>query len=169
VNQLLDVHKMLQDQAAAVVRAAASAGLGIVTVESCTAGRLATLLTDAPQAGETVEGGFITYTKEQKAELGVGQEIIARDGVVSDTVARLMADRGLENSQADIAVSLTGVAGPEPDDEGNPVGLLYIAVSKTDEPTKVIRRDYGEIEREAFMNKALGDALKLVSEAIAGA
>jgi nicotinamide-nucleotide amidase len=169
MNHPLNVRKLLEEQAASVVSAAFAAGLSIVTAESCTAGRLAALLTDAPRAGDAVEGGFVTYTKEQKAELGVEPEIIARDGVVSETVARRMADRALENSQADIAISLTGVAGPEPDDEGNPVGLLYIAVSKTGEPTRAIRHDYGDIERENFMNKALSDALKLLAHAIAGA
>ena len=103
----------------------------LATVESCTAGALAVLLADAPEAGKHFQGGFVVYTKENKtAALGVPAALIAAQSAVSSDVAKAMASGALDRCPADISVAITGVAGPEPDEDGNPVGLVYVAAAE---------------------------------------
>lgn len=166
MSDVFDIDALIKEAADRAVRLARAEEIRLVTVESCTGGRLAATLVEAEGASEVIAGGFITYTKEQKAAVGVLPEIIERDGVVSESVSRLMAEAGLKASAAEMAISLTGVAGPETDDENNSVGLLYVGIAKTGEPTRVVRRDYGPIEREVFMRKAVHDALTLMIEAL---
>lgn len=161
-----DIDHRLFKRTATLVSAAAEANVSLITVESCTAGRLVSLLAEGPKASSTVAGGFVTYTKSQKVALGVSKNVLKRDGAVSEAVASLMAECGLNHSSADIAIALTGVAGPDPDEDENPVGLLFIAVHRRGEPGYVRKFDYGEIDREVFMHKALLDALELLFEAI---
>ena len=102
----------------------------LATVESCTAGSLAYLLSQAEGASDTLHGGFIVYTKENKtAALGVPKELLATHTAVSAEVAGAMAKGGLSRCPADFVVSITGVAGPDPDEDGNPVGLVYVAAA----------------------------------------
>jgi PncC family amidohydrolase len=97
---------------------------GLRAAESCTGGLIATVLSEAPSASEYLDGGFVTYTPEQKCTaLELDAKLIEQYGAVSAQVAYAMARGTLGRSQADIAVSVTGVAGPEPDERGNPVGL----------------------------------------------
>ena len=106
-------------------------GLRVVTAESCTGGLIALVLSEAPGAAEHLEGGFVVYTPGQKrAALRLDSAMIDKHGAVSAEVARAMALGALFNSNADIAVSVTGVAGPEPDERGNPVGLVYFACAR---------------------------------------
>src|SRR5829696_1044693 len=86
----------------------------LATAESCTAGRLATLVADAPGGGDQFHGGFVVYTKENKtAVLGVPNELIANHTAVSGAVAEAMASGTLERCPADMAIAITGVAGPD--------------------------------------------------------
>jgi len=96
-----------------------------VTAESCTAGKLAAaLLSEAPGAAERLHGSFVTYTKANKTKsLGVSAALLQRRGAVCREVAVAMAEGALVRSPATVAVSITGVAGPDPDEDGNPVGL----------------------------------------------
>src|SRR5256885_16730461 len=104
-----------------LVALAAGEKLTIITAESCTCGLLATVLSEAPGAGKILHGGFVTYTKEHKAvALGVPDELLRSKGAVCDEVACAMADGALARSHADLAAAITGVAGPEPDDDDNP-------------------------------------------------
>ncbi|MBV8800797.1 MAG: CinA family protein [Alphaproteobacteria bacterium] len=104
--------------------------LTLATAESCTGGIIASILSDAPGAGDRFHGGFVLYTKQHKIAFGIPKKTIDANGIVSEAVARAMAEGALKNSPADIAVAVTGVAGPEPDDEGNPVGLVCIAAAR---------------------------------------
>ena len=114
-----------------LVALAARAKLTIITAESCTSGLLATVLSEAPGAGKILHGGFVTYTKEHKAVgLGVPDELLRSKGAVCDEVACAMAEGALARSHADLAAAITGVAGPEPDDDGNRVGRVFIAVAR---------------------------------------
>jgi nicotinamide-nucleotide amidase len=123
----------LIERAERVIDAARGRGVTIATAEYCTAGALAHLLANAPGAGEVFHCGFIVYTKEQKsAALAVSPELIAEHTAVSAAVAQAMAEGALQRSSADLAVSITGVLGPEPDEDGNPVGLIYIGLAKRD-------------------------------------
>jgi nicotinamide-nucleotide amidase len=140
--------------------------LSVVTAESCTAGLIAAVLSEAPGAGEQLHGGFVTYTETQKHQaLGVPEEILQARGAVSPAVARAMADGALARSPADIAVAVTGVAGPEPDDRGNPVGLMYFACATRGRETRVVEQNFGKADRGTLRSKAVEAAFRLVEEA----
>ena len=97
--------------------------LTLVTAESCTSGLLAAVLSEAPGAAELLHGGFVTYTKCHKTiALGVPEALLTRKGAVCPEVAAAMAQGALARSAADLATAITGVAGPSPDEDGNPVG-----------------------------------------------
>jgi nicotinamide-nucleotide amidase len=118
---------------AMVIQAASQRGLFLATAESCTAGALAQILARAPGASDVLHGGFIVYTKANKtAALGVPQLLLSRVSAVHAEVARLMASGALARCPADIVVSITGVAGPDPDEDDNPVGLVYLAAACRD-------------------------------------
>jgi nicotinamide-nucleotide amidase len=107
----------------------------IVTAESCTAGALATLIADTPEAGDMFAGGFVTYAKACKEVLlGVPSNLLEQETAVSAEVALEMARGALRSCVvADIAVAVTCVGGPKADEDGNPVGLTHIAVCHRDE------------------------------------
>jgi len=150
----------LDARADALLSEARRAGLTIVSAESCTAGLMCQILSDAEGAAEHFHGGFVTYTKEQKSRaLGVPWSVLRSEGAVCGTVARAMAEGALRHSGADIAAAITGVAGPEPDEDGNPVGLVCIAVGRRGEPARDFERRYGEIGRDAIRERAVADAI----------
>ena len=100
--------------------------LSVAVAESCTAGLLGACLADLPGASGYFLGGFITYATDTKAsQLGVPDEVLSREGAVSAEVAGAMAERAAREMGADLALSITGVAGPETQ-EGKPVGLTYV-------------------------------------------
>jgi nicotinamide-nucleotide amidase len=139
---------------------AAQRNVSIVTAESCTAGKLAALLSEAPGAAERLHGSFVTYTKANKTKsLGVSAALLQRKGAVSAEVAIAMAEGALGRSPATLAVSITGVAGPDPDEDGNPVGLVCIAVARVNAETVHLERRYGDVGRDAVQEHAMADAL----------
>jgi nicotinamide-nucleotide amidase len=152
------------DLAAIAERVLALAGkrhVGIVTAESCTSGLLAGALSEAPGAAEWLHGGFVTYTKANKiAALGVPADVLSTRGAVCPEVAIAMAEGALARSPAGIAIAITGVAGPDKDEDGNPVGLVCIAVARKSLPSSVIERHYGDIGRDAVRERAMVDALR---------
>lgn len=104
--------------------------LRMVSAESCTGGMIAAAMTDRSGSSSVFERGFVTYSNESKIEeLGVKSETIETFGAVSEETAREMAGGALKNSHADIAVSVTGIAGPNGGTEQKPVGLVYIGVA----------------------------------------
>jgi nicotinamide-nucleotide amidase len=157
----------LSDRATAVVCAAAARKLTLVTAESCTAGSLATLLAEVPGAGDVFHGGFVTYSKANKtAALGVPAEMIEKQTAVSAEVAGAMARGALERSPAEIAVAITGVAGPEPDEDGNPVGLVYLAAANRSGLLLAEEHRFEEASKEQICNRALACALALLERAV---
>ncbi len=155
-------------EAAKEVLARAKAGnLGIVTAESCTSGLLASVLSEAPGAAALLHGGFVTYTKRNKTvALGVSEALLKTKGAVCEEVACAMAEGALERSPADVSVAITGVAGPSPDEDGNPVGLVCIAVARRGFPTTHLRKSYGDIGRDGVRESAMYDALATLSRAL---
>ena len=108
-------------------------GLTFATAESCTGGRVAARITALPGSSAVYRGGVVSYWSEVKAEvLGVPQALLDEFGAVSEEVARAMAEGARKLTGADLAVSVTGVAGPDSDDRGNPVGLVYIGLATPD-------------------------------------
>jgi nicotinamide-nucleotide amidase len=145
------------ERAEQIINEARSRQLTIATAESCTAGSLAHLLAGAPGASEVFHGGFIVYTKEQKTiGLGVPAVVIAENTAVSVEVAQAMAAGAMERSSADVTVSITGVLGPEPDEDGNPVGLVYFGLAK--------RNGYTQFHEHRFANETQDDIYAAVLE-----
>lgn len=121
----------LVSEAARLLEACRQAGVKIATAESCTGGLIAATLTAVAGSSDVVERGFVTYSNEAKTEqLGVPAALIARDGAVSETVARAMAEGAVARSHADIAVSVTGIAGPGGATPNKPIGLVHLACAR---------------------------------------
>ena len=105
-------------------------GLRIATVESCTGGLVADLVTDVPGSSAYFIGGFVTYSDELKRDaVGVPHDVLSAHGAVSAQVAMAMASGGRERTGADLAVAVTGIAGPDGGTASKPVGLTYVAVA----------------------------------------
>ena len=123
----------LRDAARHVMRLAQQRNRTLLTVESCTGGALASALAEVEGAASAFHGGFVVYTKANKmAAVGVPAALIAKHTAVSAAVAEAMAIGALKRTPADIAMAITGVAGPEPDEDGNPVGLAFVAAAHRD-------------------------------------
>ena len=122
----------IRSAAANLLNTCRNAGLMVATVESCTGGLIAASLTEIAGSSDVVDRGFVTYTNEAKNELvGVPPDLFLKVGAVSEEVARAMAAGGLAHSCADIAVGVTGVAGPG-QSENKPAGLVHICASRED-------------------------------------
>ena len=154
----------LRETADGVVRAAKSRGRSLATVESCTAGALACLLADGKGASNVFQGGFVVYTKAAKSTVvGVPGSLIERHTAVSREVALAMARGGLERIPADVLVAITGVAGPDADEDGNPVGLVHIAAVSRDAGERHVEHRFGQKSKEGSMRDGLTLAAELVT------
>ena len=152
--------------AEALVRAYAAAGRTIATAESCTGGLVAGLLTAVPGSSAVVERGFVTYSNAAKTEaIGVPAELVAAHGAVSAPVARAMAEGALAHSRADVAVAITGIAGPGGGSADKPVGLVHFGLATTGAPVRHRERRYGDLGRAEIRRRAVADALALLEEA----
>jgi nicotinamide-nucleotide amidase len=139
----------------------------IATAESCTGGLLAGLLTEVRGASATVERGFVTYSNASKIELlGVEKALIERYGAVSGEVARAMAEGALDNTPAHIAVSVTGIAGPDGGSPEKPVGLVYVAVAGKGQTTIARECRFGNIGRREIRLASVREAISLAIEAV---
>lgn len=157
----------LRGRAAALVRLYAECGLKLATAESCTGGLVAALLTEIPGSSAVVERGFVTYSNEAKTELiGVPASLIGSHGAVSEPVARAMAEGALARSHAQVAVAITGIAGPGGATATKPVGLVHFGLARVGQPTRHVERRYGDLGREAVRAQAVEDALELLERAI---
>jgi nicotinamide-nucleotide amidase len=142
-------------------------GLKIATAESCTGGLVAALLTEISGSSAVVERGFVTYSNEAKTELiGVPADLIATHGAVSEPVARAMAEGALAHSRADVAVGITGVAGPTGGTAAKPVGLVHFGLARKGAATVHLERRYGDLGREIVRRRAVEDALSLLEQAV---
>jgi nicotinamide-nucleotide amidase len=137
--------------------------LKIVTAESCTGGLIAGLLTEIPGSSLTVERGFVVYSNKAKEEmLGVPGDLIADAGAVSEPVVRAMAEGALKESRANIAVAVTGVAGPGGGTPLKPVGLVHFAVARENKPIFHQAMRFGEIGRNKVRLATIETALEMV-------
>ena len=94
-------------------------------------------------------------------------DVLQKQGAVCGAVARAMAEGALRHSTATLAAAITGVAGPAPDEDGNPVGRVCIAVARSGQPVRDFEYDYGDIGRDTIRQRAVADALRALSEAAA--
>ncbi|MCB5177351.1 CinA family protein [Microvirga lenta] len=157
----------LKMRAAALLKSYQAQGLKIATAESCTGGLVAALLTEIAGSSAVVERGFVTYSNEAKTELiGVPADLIAANGAVSGPVARAMAEGALAHSRADVAVAITGIAGPGGGSAAKPVGLVHFAVTRKGAATIHLERRYGDLGREKVRARAVEEALGLLEQAL---
>lgn len=140
-------------------------GLSISTAESCTGGMMAALLTDIQGASHGFDRGFVTYTMESKADLlGIERALLKDNDAVSEPVARAMAEGALDRSDADIAISVTGFAGPA--GEGCEEGLVHMALASRAKPTRHRVEHFGSAGRGPVRIMAMRALLDLIEEAL---
>ena len=138
-------------------------GKTLVTAESCTGGGIGAALTAISGSSTVYKGGIISYTNEVKSHLlGVGVEVLERFGAVSAPVAAAMAAGARKVLCADVAVSVTGLAGPGGDQYGNPVGTVYIGYE--DASKSLVKKFLFKGDREEVRNQTIEMALKIVLE-----
>jgi len=150
---------ILVKKSTAVLARCHEAGLTIATAESCTGGLIAACLTDLPGASAVFERGFVTYANQAKTDLlGVPADLIREHGAVSEPVARAMAAGALARSPADLAISVTGIAGPGGATPEKPVGLVFIGRARRGAEAAAERHVFGG-NREAIRAAAAAAAL----------
>jgi nicotinamide-nucleotide amidase len=141
--------------------------LSIVTAESCTGGLLAAALSAGDGASDVLCGGFVTYTKEQKhRSLGVRKPALRKVTAVAPEIARAMAEGALKRSVADIAIAVTGVLGPMPDEDGNPVGLIYFCCSQKRGASHVLEKRFNAISHDQLRSRVVKEALALIDRSV---
>jgi len=153
----------MQALARRVLDACRANGLMAATAESCTGGMVAAALTDIPGSSDVLERGFVTYTNEAKAEsLGVPLPLIEAHGAVSEPVALAMAEGALAQSRANIAVAITGVAGPGGGSDEKPEGLVHFACARRGAETRHARVEFGALGRDAVRQASVLQALQML-------
>lgn len=153
-------------RAESLLAALRAKGLMLATAESCTGGLIAGLFTEIAGSSDVFERGFVTYSNRAKQEmLGVPRDMLEMQGAVSEAVARAMAQGALKNSAAQIAVAVTGIAGPGGGSAHKPVGLVHIAASNG---AKTLHREcrFGDIGRSAVRRKTVDAAFDLIAALI---
>lgn len=149
-----------------VLDANRAAGRMVAVAESCTGGLVAAALTEIAGSSDVFERGFVTYSNEAKMEaIGVNQDILVTFGAVSVAVAWAMAQGALQHSHADIAVAITGIAGPAGGSEKKPVGTVVFARAvRGDDPDRVVAdvRNFGDLGRSEIRRQAALVALELL-------
>lgn len=141
-------------------------GLKIATAESCTGGMLASALTDVAGSSDVFERGFVTYSNEAKVDLlGVSKRVLRDHGAVSEPVAREMAEGALARSRADLAVSITGIAGPG-GSEFKPEGRVCFALARKGHETVSETVEFGAPGRAKVRKAATDHALALLMRAL---
>jgi nicotinamide-nucleotide amidase len=140
--------------------------LTVATAESCTGGMLAALLTDIEGAGHGFERGFVVYTEDSKSELlGIEPDVLEKNQAVSEVVARAMAEGALSRSHADVALGITGFAGPAGDQHEE--GLVHMALARRGGRTVHREEHFGAIGRGPVRVKSLEVMLEMLEQALA--
>src|SRR5436309_3323482 len=153
----------MEDLIQDILQHAAAHRLTLCTAESCSAGKLATAFAEGEVASDVFHGGVIAYTKEAKTRLlGVPPVLLRESTAVCAAVAEAMALGAVQKSGASFGVSITGVAGPGPDEDGNPVGLMYCGVARSNGTVRHIRLDLASRNPEDNIRAACVAALSLL-------
>jgi nicotinamide-nucleotide amidase len=155
----------LDEQAERLMHRLCDKKLTVATAESCTGGMLAALLTDIDGAGHGFERGFVTYSKQSKAELlGIEPKLLEDNEAVSEVVARAMAEGAFKRSQADVAISITGFAGPAGEDHEE--GLVHMALARRGGRTVHREAHFGARGRGVIRVQSLKAMLEMLEQAI---
>ena len=157
----------LEADAAALLQRLRVAELVVATAESCTGGLICGLLTEIAGSSDVVDRGFVTYSNAAKTQmLGVPTELLDRVGAVSRETALAMAAGAVANSRAQLAVAVTGVAGPGGGSVEKPVGLVHLAVHHSGGASWHREQHYGDIGRSAVRMATVATALAMLAEAL---
>lgn len=149
--------------AEAIVKTAREQAKMIATAESCTGGMIGSALTDIAGSSTVFERGFITYSNEAKSELlGVPAALIAKYGAVSGEIAEAMAAGALAHSHADVAIAVTGIAGPGGGGPGKPVGLVWFGIAARAGAARAEKRLFADGGRDFVRTSAVEAALELL-------
>jgi nicotinamide-nucleotide amidase len=155
----------LDAQAEKLMRRLCERKLRVAAAESCTGGMFAALLTDIEGCGHGFERGFVTYAKEAKSQLlGIQPELLERNEAVSEPVARAMAQGALDRSEADLALAVTGFAGPA--GNGCEEGLVHFAVARRGGETMHRVEHFGALGRGPVRVKSLQTMLEMLEQAL---
>jgi nicotinamide-nucleotide amidase len=166
-NPIWNADKKLKARAQQVLDVLKAVKVTIVTAESCTAGTIAALLAQTEGASDVLHGGFTTYTKDHKTKaLRVSARLLREQGAVNADVVKQLAAGALECSPASMAIAVSGVLGPEPDEDGNPVGLVYFCVLAKDKPPTVVKEEFGGHPHDLLLQQTLQRALDLIEAAV---
>ena len=153
---------MLHKQAADFLQACREQDVMVATAESCTGGLIAGLLTEIAGSSDVFDRGFVTYSNNAKVEmLGVPEDLIAQYGAVSEPVARAMAEGALKCSNAQLTVSVTGIAGPGGGSDDKPVGLVHFGCAMAGKET-VTEYQMFEADRSAVRMQTVQHAIRLM-------
>ncbi len=153
----------LRAAATSVLQRARSNGLKIATAESCTGGLVAAALTEIAGSSDVVDRGFVTYSNDAKhVMLGVPTTTLQRHGAVSAETAAAMAKGALQHSLADIAVAITGIAGPGGGSKQKPIGLVHFAAASRNGSRVARVKRYGNIGRSQVRKRSVAEALRLL-------
>lgn len=153
----------LRETATRVLDLFRARGLKLATAESCTGGLVAATLTEIAGSSDVVDCGFVTYSNEAKQNLlGVPAATLKRHGAVSGETATAMAAGALKNSQADVSVAITGIAGPGGGSKQKPVGLVHFAAASRDGRCIASSRRYGKIGRRRVRQRSVAEAFELL-------
>ena len=141
-----------------------TAGKTIATAESCTGGMIAALLTEIPGSSDVYSYGFVTYSNEAKTELlGVSEDILQSVGAVSAETALAMASGARNSIGADVAVAVTGIAGPGGGSDEKPVGTVFLAVAAGEELGSFVEKfEFGDIGRTKIRRETTKEALEML-------
>ena len=153
-------------RAQSLVQAYLSAGLKLTTAESCTGGMIAAAITDVPGSSSIFERGYVTYSNAAKTEmLNVPPALFDSVGAVSIEVAQAMADGSLLAAGADVAVSVTGIAGPG-GSEFKPEGRVCFGLAQSGKGTQTHQIDFGALGRDNVRQASVDYALELLASAL---
>ena len=154
----------LEGQATALLQACREAKFMVATAESCTGGLIAGCLTEIAGSSDVVDHGFVTYSNQAKnTMLDVPMTLIDRHGAVSEPVARAMAEGAIAHSDADLAVAVTGVAGPGGGTEDKPVGLVHLACARRGGETLHVEQRYGDLGRGGIREATVRTAFEMLA------
>ena len=152
--------------ASRVIKALRTKSRKVTTAESCTGGLVAAAITSIAGSSDVFEFGFITYADMAKSDMiGVDPALIKRHGAVSVEVAQAMAEGALATAAADLALSITGIAGPGGGSPAKPVGLVFVGCAVRGAATLVQRYEFGDIGRDEVRLASVRASLKLLEEA----
>lgn len=155
------------DRVHALLRLTGDKRIMVATAESCTGGLIAATLTDVAGSSAMLDRGFVTYSNEAKTDmLGVPAELIERHGAVSEEVAAAMAEGALARADADVTISVTGIAGPDGGTDLKPVGLVWFGCAASWAPTFVHKTIFPNHGRAFIREATVANAINILLETV---